>query len=328
MRKPVIAITMGDASGIGPEIAVKMLVNGNTHGMCKPLMIGDPNVIGDIAQTIGVGTRVRTVREPDQARFELPYIDVLCPEGVRIEHVSFGKLDPAMGNCAALCLRRAFELAMEGHVQGVVSAPLNKEAFHLAGYEYADELEYLAEFTGSPNALMFGVASSIWTVAVTGHIAFREIAKFIKKDKILAYIRRMQEVLKQTGIPEPRIAVAALNVHAGDGGLFGSEEFDEIDPAIQQAREQGIYVDGPVPSDMVFVRALAGDFDGIVHMYHDQANIARKLQPKDSGCTVFTGLPVPCGTTAHGTAFDKAGKGIADPGSLMAALEYTTRLVQ
>ena len=326
MSKPVIAITMGDASGIGPELIVKALNNGNAYEICNPLVIGDPKVIGDTAHRIGANIRIRHVQEADQACFEPPHVDVLCPEGLNIESVHFGKLDPAMGQAAALCLRSAFELVMEGSVHGVVSAPLNKEAFHLAGYEYADELEYLADFTGSQDTLMFGVASSIWTVMVTEHIAFREIIGFVKKDRILSYIHHMQDLLKKVGNAEPRIAVAALNVHAGEGGLFGREEIDEITPAIQQAKEQGIDVQGPVPADMVFVRALAGDFDGVVYMYHDQANIARKLQPKDKGCTVFMGLPAPCGTTAHGTAFDIAGQGIADPGSLVSALKYTTQL--
>ena len=325
MSKPVIAITMGDAAGIGPELIVKMLAHGNAHKICNPLVIGVPDVIEDIAQTIGSSMKVRVIREAAHAGFAPSHIDVLCPEGLNIQRVRFGKVDPAMGEAVALCLRKAFELAMEGSVQGVVSAPLNKEAFHLSGYQYSDELKYLAEFTGSEDTSMFGVANSIWTVTVTEHIAFKDILGLVKKDRILRYTNKMQKALNQVGIPEPRIAIAALNVHAGDGGLFGREEIDEISPAIREAREKGLNVEGPVPADMVFVRALAGDFHGIVYMYHDQANIARKLQPKEKGCTIFMGLPVPCGTTAHGTAFDIAGKGIADPGSLVSALEYTTR---
>ncbi len=236
MSKPVIAITMGDAAGIGPELIVKVLAYGNAYEICNPLVIGAPNVIENIAQTIGAEIEVRVVQEPDQARFEPPRIDVLCPEGVRVEGVRFGNLDLEMGQAAALCLKRAVELAMEDHVQGIVSGPLNKEAFHLAGYEYADELEYLAELTGGENTLMFGVANSIWTKMVTEHIAFRDILSFIKKDRILWYIHKMQDLLKQVGISEPSIAVAALNVHAGEGGLFGTEEIDEISPAIQEAR--------------------------------------------------------------------------------------------
>ncbi len=328
MSKPVIAITMGDASGIGPELIVKVLAYGNAYEICNPLVIGAPNVIENIAQTIGAEIEVRVVQEPAHAQFKPPCIDVLCPEGLQIQRVRFGNLDPEMGQAAALCLKKAYELTMEGHVQGVVSAPLNKEAFHLAGYKYADELEYLADLTDSQNTLMFGVANSIWTTMLAEHVAFKDILSFIKKDKVLWYINKMQALLKQVGISKPKIAVAALNVHAGEGGLFGREEIEEISPAIQEAREGGVNVEGPVPADMVFVRALEGDFHGVVFMHHDQANIARKLQPKETGCTVFMGLPTPCGTTAHGTAFDIAGKGKADPGSLASALEYTTQIVR
>jgi 4-hydroxythreonine-4-phosphate dehydrogenase len=215
---------------------------------------------------------------------------------------------------------------MQGHVSGVVSAPMNKEAFHLAGYDYPDELAFLADKTQSSKCYMMGVVRSVWTVALAEHVPFRAIADLVQKDAIAWHVLAMDRTLKRSGIDAPRIAVAALNVHAGEGGLFGREEIDEIEPAIRNARAQGVQVEGPVPADMVFVRAFEGDFHGVVCMYHDQANIARKLQPKSKGATLFMGLPVVCGTTAHGTAFDKAGLGIADPGSLAAALEYVIRL--
>jgi len=227
---------------------------------------------------------------------------------------------------AGLCLARAFQLAMDGQAQGVVAAPLHKEAFHLAGYDYPDELAYLADLSGSPDPVIMGVARSVWTVAVAEHVAFRDILALVKTNRILNRTRKMHDTLKQTGLAAPRIAVAALNVHAGEGGLLGREEIEEIGPAIQQAQDAGMDVEGPVPADMVFARAFKGDFDGVVCMHHDQANIARKLQPMNQGATIFVGLPVAYGTTAHGTAFDIAGRGIADPGSLQAALEYVVRL--
>ena len=222
----------------------------------------------------------------------------------------------------------AFDLAMAGQIQGVVSAPLNKEAFHLAGYAYQDELAYIADLTGSPEPFIVGTMRSLLTVAVSEHVAFRDIVKLIKKDRVLWYIRKMDQALRRAGVSRPRVAVAALNVHGGEGGLFGREEIEQIGPAIREAANQGVDVVGPVPADIVFVRALEGDFDGVVCMYHDQANIARKLQPRSEGATLFMGIPVPCGTTAHGTAFDKAGQGIADPGSLAAALRYTAMLAK
>ena len=326
MDGPVIAITMGDAAGIGPELIVKVLARGQTRAQCRPFVVGDPQVMRDICAVVGAELRFRSIEGLSQARFSPPEVDVLRPKGLDIDRVRWGEVDPAMGRAAAMCLRKAFDLALEGQVQGVVSAPLNKEAFHLAGYPYLDDLAYLADLTHSQEPFILGAMGSIWTVAVTEHIPFREIVDRIRQDRVLWYIAKMHDTLQGVGLAAPRIAVAALNVHAGEGGLFGREEIDEIGPAIEAARAQGIDAHGPVPADMVFVRALEGDFDGVVCMYHDQANIARKLQPKHKGATLFMGLPVPCGTTAHGTAFDKAGQGIADPGSLEAALRHTIML--
>jgi 4-hydroxythreonine-4-phosphate dehydrogenase len=328
MHRPVIAITMGDAAGIGPEITAKALARQTTWEVCHPLVIGDPQVMNESARIAGVNLRFGTIEDLSEAHFAPPQVDLICPEGVDVGQAVRGEVDPTLGRAAALCLKAAFELAMRGQVQGVVSAPLNKEAFHLAGYRFADELGYLADLTGSPETFMLGVASSIWTAMVTEHVPFRQIPELITVDRVLAYIGRLHDALRRVALAAPRIGVAALNVHAGEGGLFGREEIEVIGPAIAAARSQGIDAQGPIPADMVFVRALAGAFDGVVFMYHDQANIARKLQPMASGATLFMGLPVPCGTTAHGTAFDIAGKGVADPGSLEAALRYTTRLCE
>jgi len=326
MDRPVIAMTMGDAAGIGPELIAKVLSQREIYESCLPFVVGDPRVMREIGEVVGADLRFRAIECLSGARFAWPDVDVLCPTGARVEHLSWGRVHSAMGKTAALCLRKAFEMAMACVVQGVVSAPLNKEAFHLAGYQYLDELAYLADLTGSRETFILGVMRSVWTVAVAGHVPFRDIVGLVKRDRILRYVVNIHEVLEKVGFSGPRIAVAALNVHAGEGGLFGREEIDEIEPAIQEARKRGICVEGPVPADAVFVRALAGDFEGVVCMYHDQANIARKLQPRQEGATLFMGLPVACGTTAHGTAFDKAGRGIADPGGLEAALRYTVTL--
>ncbi len=326
MDKPTIAITMGDAAGIGPELIVKIFSDSTIYDQCHPFVVGDEQVIRDICHVVGAHLQFDTIGNLAEARFSPPFVDVLRPEGLEIGQVTWGKLDPAMGKAAAKCLEKAFDLAMDGQIQGVVSAPLNKEAFHLAGYPYLDELAYLSEYTQSQETFILGVMGSVWTVEVTEHIPFREIINLVKQDRILWYIAKLHAALKRVGCKDPRIAVAALNVHAGEGGLFGREEIDEIAPAIRDAKAQGINAYGPVPADMVFALALEGSFDGVVCMYHDQANIARKLQPKEESATIFMGLPVVCGTTAHGTAFDKAGQGIADPGSLKAAVKHTILL--
>jgi 4-hydroxythreonine-4-phosphate dehydrogenase len=262
-----------------------------------------------------------------QARFAPSLVEVLKPAGFELGAVPASGVDPLLGKAAALYLQTAFELALEKQLQGVVSAPMNKASFHLAGYNYFDELEFLADLTNSGETFILGSLGPVWAVAVTEHIAFKDIVGYIKAERVARYIQRLHAVLGGIGFEAPRIAVAALNPHAGEGGLFGSEESDEITPAVEQAVAEGIQAQGPIAADTVFKRALDGEFDGVVCMYHDQMNIARKLQARQRIATLFMGLPVVAATTAHGTAFDIAGQGIADPGSLAAALDYVIRLV-
>ena len=325
-EKPVLAFTMGDAAGIGPELIARVVAEPDTGSRCRPLIIGDAGIIQDAARIVGSAQRFRIITDVTQADFSTDFVEILAPVGLQVPQTARGRVDAAMGHAAAFCLEAAFELAAKGQVQAVVSAPINKEALHLAGISQQDDLTYLAELTASPEAFIMGVMGRIWTVAVAEHVAFAHILEHIKSERISRYIAKLNEALQQTGYSQPRIAVAALNVHAGDGGLFGREEIDEIAPAITAAQAQGILAEGPVPADIVFVLALEGRFDGVVCMHHDQANIARKLQPRNTGATLFMGLPVPCGTTAHGTAFDIAGQGVADPGSLRAAMQITSKL--
>jgi 4-hydroxythreonine-4-phosphate dehydrogenase len=327
MDLPVIAITMGDPAGIGPELIVKVLTKNSVHTRCRPIVIGDARVIQDACALLGAGIEVRTVESPSGASFSPGAVEVVAPEELRVATVVPGNVDEATGKAAAVCLETAYTLGAAGAVHGVVSAPMNKQAFHLAGYGYFDEVDYLAELTNSRDTMLFGVISpSLWTVAVTVHVPFRKIADLITRDRVVRHLRRLHGVLEAIGLAGPRIAVAALNVHGGEGGLFGREEIEEIAPAICETRAQGINATGPHPADTVFVRARAGEFDGVVCMYHDQANIARKLLATWSGATLVVGLPVVWGTTAHGTALDKAGKGMGNPGSLEAAVTYTAML--
>jgi len=326
VKKPIIGITMGDPSGIGPELTVKVLSKKEVYESCHPFVIGDPNVMKVASEVVREDLRIKSIQDISEAGFSFSQIDVLCPKGMNIQEIRWGKLDPVMGKAAALCLKNAFEMALEKKIDGVVSAPLNKEAFHLSGYPYIDELDYLSEITSSSETFVIGVMGSIWTVAVTSHIPFRDIADMIKKDRVFRYIQLMNQTLKKVGVVDPKIAVVALNVHGGEGGLIGREEINEISPAVEEAKKLNIKVEGPFPADTIFVRAIEGEFDAVVCMYHDQANIARKLHAKRKGATLYIGLPVICGTTAHGTAFDIAGKGIADPGSMEEALKYTAML--
>jgi 4-hydroxythreonine-4-phosphate dehydrogenase len=327
MERPVIALTMGDAAGVGPELIVKVLAQEDTYRRCRPLVIADAGVIQRACRLLGAERAVRELRAPGEAIFTTDGIDVLCPPDLAVGAVAYGRLEARLGAAAARSMQLAFALAGQGLVDGVVLAPMNKQGFHLAGYPFVDELAYLAAQTGSAEAISLGViAPTLWTVAVTQHLPFREIAPALTVESIVRHIRRLHDVLRTVGIEAPRLAVAALNVHAGEGGLFGREEIEIISPAVAEAQRGGLPVTGPVPADTVFVRARGGEFQGVVCMYHDQANIARKLLATRRGATVYLGLPVPCATTAHGTAYDIAGKGIAGPDSLADALRYTVSL--
>ena len=325
---PVISIVMGDPAGIGPEIIVKLLSDENWHKRCRLFIIGDAQVMLDNAAALKLPLRIRAIDELADAEFAPGCIDVLSPPEFELGPVPLPEVNAKCGEAAGHYLQYAYELAAQSRVQGVVMAPMNKESFRLAGYNYFDELEFLGDITGSPEPFILGAAGPIWAVAVTQHIAFKDIVFHIKRERILRYIGHMRNVLEKLGHAEPRIAVAALNPHAGEGGLFGAEEIDEIAPAVRDAARDDINVTGPVPADIIFKRALEGDFDGVVCMYHDQMNIARKLQARGDIATLWMGLPVIGATTAHGTAFDIAGKGIADPGSLRAALNHVIKLAR
>ena len=326
MRKPIIAVTMGDPNGIGPELVIKVLSDEDIYGYCRPLLVADPNAIAETAQAIGKEINIRSIMDVSEAEFSFSTLDILCPKGLQVPKIQWGVIDTAMGKGAAVCIEKAFRLAMENKVHGVISTTLNKEAFHNAGYDYLDELAYMAEITNSKDTTVMGVIDQFWTIPVTEHLPFRKIADLITKNRVLKCIELLNDALRRVGKQKPRLAVAALNVHAGEGGLFGNEEMEEISPAIEIARSNGIIAAGPFPADTIFVTVLNEKYDGVVCMYHDQANIPRKLLATRTGVTLFMGLPVPCATTAHGTAFDIAGKGVADPGSLANGLKYTAML--
>ncbi len=323
---PTIAIVMGDPAGIGPELIIKVLADERLQARCRAFIIGDLPSLREQAAAQAAALRFQPIESLDEAAFQPGCLDVLNPPGFSLGARLPAAVHPKLGEAAARYLRLAYELALQSRVDGVVMAPMNKESFRAAGYDYADELAFLADVTNCPEPYILGAVRDTWAVAVTEHIALRQVADCITRARVRDKIEKLAVVLRRLGITQPRIACAALNPHAGEGGLFGCEEIDEIAPAIAEAAQLGIAVNGPVPADTVFKRALAGEFDGVVCMYHDQMNIARKLQARGDIATLWMGLPVIGATTAHGTAFDIAGQGSADPGSLRAALDYAIRL--
>jgi len=285
-------------------------------------VIGPMEVLRERSRRIGASLGFRQVEDLSGVGSQPGTADVLEPKGAnRAGELTIGQVDPEAGRLAAVCLEMAFQLAASNRIAGVVGAPLNKQAFRMAGYEYLDEMAFLGELTSSEDTRLFGILGDLWTTCTTLHVAFKDVAGLVTKDRVLAAVKAMHEPLAKSR-SDPSIAVAALNPHNGEGGLFGREELDAIAPAVGEACELGIDAQGPFPADTVFPRAFAEGFHGVVCMHHDQANIARKLHGFRDSATAFLGLPVPYATTAHGTAFDLVGQGAPDPSSFVAALNF------
>ncbi|MEZ5907952.1 MAG: 4-hydroxythreonine-4-phosphate dehydrogenase PdxA [Hyphomicrobiaceae bacterium] len=325
--KPRIAVLPGDPSGIGPELVARLLAEPGNTGATHILVVGDAHVVEMGQRQAGTATRLAHLSQPaaDWWRTASP---ALCPiETLAADEVQIAEATLASGRSALRQLDAALDLAARGIVDGILFAPFNKAAMHQAGMGVEDEHRYMAKrmgFTGYISEI--NVLEGLMTTRVTSHIPLKEVAGRITRQGILDAISLADETLKRAGHAKPRIAVCALNPHAGDGGNFGREEIDLIAPTVREAAAQGIAADGPWPSDTIFLRARSGKADAVVIMYHDQGQIAMKLMGFERGVTVSGGLPVPAATPAHGTAFDIAGKGQANPRGIQAAFDLVCRM--
>jgi len=327
MSQPLVAVTMGDPAGIGPEIVARALAEPGVRKVCRPVVVGDPRIVFRAMELVKGGLVVRTATSLQAAGSDPGTLDVIPAGDLPPDALKPGTLDARWGEAAAACCRKAAELAKAGDVAGITSAPFNKEAFHMAGYKAMDDMTYFEECFGKGESYQVGEVAGIWTTPVTFHVAFRAIPDLITKASVLAKIRSLDKVLKAAQVSPARIGVVALNVHCGEGGMFGREEIDVITPAIQQAKAEGFNVAGPVPPDSAFPLALRGDYQGLVLMYHDQANIGRKIIGRDQpGVSLFLGMPVPVVTTPHGTAYDIAWKGIAKHNMVARAITMAAAL--
>jgi 4-hydroxythreonine-4-phosphate dehydrogenase len=327
MSQPVVAVTMGDPAGISPEIVARAFVEREVREKCRPVVIGDPRIMFRAMELVKGGLVVRTVPSAREAGADPGTLDVIPAGELPPDVLKPGTLDARWGEAAAACCRKAVELAKAGEVAGITSAPFNKEAFHMAGYKAMDDMTYYEECFAAGTAYQVGEVAGIWTTPVTFHVAFRAIPDLITKDAVLAKIRSLDKVLKAAKVDPAKIGVVALNVHCGEGGMFGREEIDVITPAIQAAKAEGFNVAGPIPPDSAFPLALRGDYKGLVLMYHDQANIGRKIIGRDQpGVSLFLGMPVPVVTTPHGTAYDVAWKGVAKHNMVARAITMAAAL--
>jgi 4-hydroxythreonine-4-phosphate dehydrogenase len=325
MATPLIAITMGDPAGIGPEIVAKTFADPGFRDENRALVVGDPAILGRAATLLELPLRVNEISEPEEAAFEPGAVDVLAV-GELPEDLPFGELDARAGDAAFRYVQRATELASAGRVGAIATAPLNKEAMHLAGHKYPGHTEILAELTGTEDYAMMLVTDELRVIHVSTHVSLREAIELVRPDRELAVIRLAHDALRKLGVESPKVAVAGLNPHAGENGLFGTEDTERIAPAVEEAREEGIEATGPWPPDTVLMRARRGAFDVVVVQYHDQGHIPVKLMGFDTGVNVTVGLPFFRTSVDHGTAFDIAGTGKADHASMQAALDLARKL--
>jgi 4-hydroxythreonine-4-phosphate dehydrogenase len=327
MTPPLVAVTMGDPAGVGPEIIAKTFADPDFRVENRALVVGDAPRLQRAADLLGLELRANVVADPEEAGFEEGTVDVV-QVGELPEDLPFGELDARAGAAAFEYVERAIELARGGRVAAIATAPLNKEAMHLGGYRYPGHTEILAELTGTQDYAMMLVTPELKVIHVSTHVALREAVERATEERELAVIRLAHESLRKLGVERPRIAVAGLNPHAGEHGLFGNEDADRIEPAVERAKEDGIDASGPHAPDTVMMRARRGEFDIVVVQYHDQGHIPIKLMGFDTGVNVTVGLPFFRTSVDHGTAFDIAGTGEADHHSLRAALDLARELAE
>ena len=338
MERPILAITMGDPASIGPEITVKALARQEIYQICRPLVVGDACMLERARRVTRLeDIRVHRVTASTEAEYAPGTIDVLDMRLVDAEALPVGRVSAAAGEAAFRYVEKAIALAMADEVDGTVTNAFNKEAVNLAGHHFSGHTEVYAAYTHTKNYTMMLARGDLRVVHVSTHVSLREACDRVKKDRVLEVIRIAWQACRDLGIDRPRVGVAGLNPHSGENGLFGREEIEEIIPAIEAARAQGVEVDGPVPPDTVFSKARGGWYDIVVAMYHDQGHLPlnllgfvynreRRAWETVDGVNITLGLPIVRVSVDHGTAFDQAGSGSASPSSLINAIGYAARL--
>jgi 4-hydroxythreonine-4-phosphate dehydrogenase len=336
-RNPILGISMGDPASIGPEVTVKAVAEAAVTQHCRPVVIGDAAVLQNAIDFTGVDLFIRRIESVSDARFETGILNVIDLANVDIKALRLGEISAGSGQAAFEYVVRVIELAMSGEIDGTVTGPINKESINLAGHRYGGHTEIYAEFTGSEKYAMLLVEENLRVIHVSTHVSLRQACDLVKKERVLEAIELIDEACRKIGIAEPKIGVAGLNPHSSDGGLFGDEEELEILPAINAAKERGYNVDGPVPADTLYPKAIGGVYDGCVAMYHDQGHIpfkvvgfnwdnSAKKMSSVRGVNITLGLPIIRTSVDHGTAMEIAGQNIASPDAMVLAIEYAVTL--
>ena len=326
--KPAIAITMGDPCGIGPEVVVKALAEPEVYASCRPLVVGNIFAMEQAVRLTGLSLKIRETTDPAAAGLDPQAVDVVDIHNLNPEDITIGEISPACGKAAMEWVTKAGELAISGVVDGLATAPLNKEAASLAGYQSIGHMELLQELSGTKTVATMLMAKNLRVVHLTTHRSLRLACDYVKKDRILEYLELTNKSFIDFGFPKPRIGVPALNPHGSDGGLMGDEEAEEIAPAVEAARSLGINAVGPIPADVIFHQAIQGSYDVVLALFHDQGHIPVKVYGFEESITANLGLPFIRTSVDHGTAFDIAGKGVAAHVSMLESIRLAVALAK
>jgi 4-hydroxythreonine-4-phosphate dehydrogenase len=315
---------MGDPGGVGPEIIVRAIMSSDVRSCCAPIVIGDRIVMEEALRLINPSLKLRIIETPEETSPAPEIIELIDLQMVR--DFEKGKASAEGGKASAGYIRKAVELALDKKVDGIVTAPISKEALKMAGMKWPGHTEMLAELTSTDDYAMMLVGGPLRVVLVTIHTSLRSVPGMITKDSVLRTIRLAKKACDMLEIERPRIAVAGLNPHAGEAGIFGREEMEEIIPAVEEASKEGIPTIGPFPPDTIFNKAYRGEYDIVVCMYHDQGLIPLKMIAFDVGVNVTVGLPIIRTSPDHGTAYDIAWQSRANPSSIIEAIKLAARL--
>jgi len=325
-QKPLILITMGDPVGIGPEIIAKVIDSSDVFALCRPVVIGDAGVMKKLVEEMRISISVRSIASLDEADPGSEKLDVLDLRNVDLSKHAWGKPGASSGKAVVEYIKKAVELTVKHGADAVVTAPISKEMMNAAGHHYAGHTELLADLTGTKEYGMMFVGGGLRLILATIHVALKDVPRLITQATILKTLRLAHQAMRSFGIKRPRIGVAALNPHAGEGRLFGNEEWDVILPAIIKAREEGIDASDPLPADTLFYKARNKSYDIVVAMYHDQGLAPLKMVAFGNAVNVTVGLPIIRTSVDHGTAYDIAGKGCADFASLREAIKLAASM--
>ncbi|MBI5554543.1 MAG: 4-hydroxythreonine-4-phosphate dehydrogenase PdxA [Elusimicrobia bacterium] len=324
-EKPVLGITVGDVAGIGPEIIAKACLEPEIYHLCRPLLIGDVKIFQDSKRFPVKSFTIKVINRPSEAVFEFGRINIINIDNIKMAELKIGQVQKMCGQAAVEYIKEAVRLALAGEIKGLVTAPISKEAMHLAGFKYNGHTELLAELTNTGKYVMLLTGGTLKVILLTRHIALKDVSKNITAEKITEAIELGDKGLIFFGLDSPRIVVCSLNPHMGEGGILGNEEKEILIPAVNQAKKKGYHVDGPISSDSAFYYAAGGKYDLAIAMYHDQGMIPIKLLAYKRSVNMTLGLPFVRTSPCHGTAYDLAGKWVADSGSMLEALKVAAK---